>query len=109
MIERYETEDIPGDYGLPIRTEITRDNGGKLPAGMNYVVNRTGRPILISPYLRQRKRQPIVKVRRNDVSIDGTLTVKSWKWECRICKQTWWSLRWWTTQNSATHHAHNHH
>ena len=87
-------------------TNLFRDNGGYIP-GLALTTNNLGRPEHM--VRRKKKRRPIVKVRSKNVAISGGWTVKSWKWECRICKQTWWSLRWWTTQNSATRHAHNHH
>lgn len=118
-----EEQDDDGPTAKGLFQQMTRSNDenradchtpwenryNRLPPGLSTIINRTGRPILISPYPRQRKRRPIVKVRSKNVAIGDCLTVKSWKWECRICKQTWWSLDWWTTQNSATHHAHNHH
>ncbi len=119
-MSRYETEDIPGDYGLPVRPDITRDNGGKLPTGLTTVTNRTGHGMTTDEYLeaeKQRqyglklatnyirkkygpKRKPIVKVRK---------TQTGWLWTCRICDHFFMSTKWSIIIKSATHHAHNHH
>lgn len=78
-----------------------RDNGGKLPAGLDYFHNLLSPP---GPFMRllKRKRQPIVKVRRNDVKVGRRLTMKAWKATCDECGQTIWALQWHFAQQAAT-------
>ncbi|WGH82514.1 hypothetical protein QDX25_05015 [Auritidibacter ignavus] len=63
-----------------------RDNGGKLPAGLDYFHNLLSPP---GPFMRllKHKRRPIVKVRRiwrGPNPITGQ-TFSTWYWQCKLC------------------------
>ena len=85
---------------------FNRDNGGKLPAGLTTVTNRTGRPILISPYPQKQKREPIVKVEKHSDWGDGK---GAWAWDCRTCAYTGYHPTWELAYATANHHARTQH
>ena len=104
------------------KTSLFRDNGGKLPAGLDYFHNLLSPP---GPFMRllKRKRKPITKVRRvwrGPNPITGR-TFSTWYWQCRLCDHNLHPreygsthygevcLTWEQAQRRATHHAHNHH
>lgn len=99
-----------------------RDKGGKLPAGINYVVNRNSYAYLYEPKIMPKKtvfdrminaftapskpkRQPIVKVwKQRDGFMAGT-----WAYDCNLCTISPGGTDWATAYNIADHHARNHH
>lgn len=87
---------------------LFRDNGGKLPAGLTTIRNTTGHGILISPYPRKQKRQPIIKVRRGMTYYRNGYGYM-WNWTCRLCYHRSGAAYWDLAYESATRHAHNHH
>lgn len=118
-------------------TNLFRDNGGKLPAGLTTIRNTTGRDIPIyaakpgqvqaagwnatpsrswNPALGQYP--PWYAIRGGEIrtckvwkkqDYDIFVRPNKWLWHCRLCNYQESLPTWNHAYKAATHHAHNHH